>query len=203
MNRTLQFLTARRWSCGTSLRHPAAIAICFCLTFMLGGGEYHAAIAQETDSISAKEKERSMNVLFIGNSYTARHNLSEVVKQMAEAGNPGLTMNVSTVIYGGRTLADHWRLGTQNIVNLHSLTPDAQAMTIASLAETVAKDPSDSHAKSALTRHRKLLDELDSPRPAWDVIVLQSYRDDTEGAKSRYAQYAPKFAALAESQGRG
>ena len=61
-------------------------------------------------AFAAKAEKKSLNVLFIGNSYTARHNLSQVVKSMAEAGNPGLTFNISTVIYGGRTLADHWRL---------------------------------------------------------------------------------------------
>ena len=65
---------------------------------------------------SAEAQKKSLEVLFIGNSYTARHNLSQVVKAMSEAGNPGLTMNISTVIYGGRTLSDHWRLGTQNFV---------------------------------------------------------------------------------------
>jgi hypothetical protein len=63
------------------------------------------------------------------------------------------------------------------------------------------ENPDDTHAKRALARHRELLTELESPHPVWDVIVLQSYRDDLQGAQSRYAQYAPKFAALAKSQG--
>ena len=66
---------------------------------------------------------KTLKVLFIGNSFTGRHNLSEVVKQMAEAGNPGLRFEVTTVIYGGRRLVDHWRLGSQNVVKLATLTP--------------------------------------------------------------------------------
>ncbi len=153
-------------------------------------------VAQDTVS-SGGEKE-TLNVLFIGNSYTARHNLAEVVKAMAESGNPGLTLNVSSVIYGGRRLVDHWRLGTQNIVKLHSLTRSDQQATIASLEKTLREDPKDGYAKSALARHQTLLRDLESQRKTWDVIVLQSYRDDLEGEDSLYAKYAPKFAELAK-----
>ena len=76
---------------------------------------------------------KTLNVLFIGNSFTARHNLSTVVKAMAEAGNPGLTFNRTDVIYGGRTLKDHWRLGTQNIVKQSTLTEAEEKATIAAL----------------------------------------------------------------------
>lgn len=141
-----------------------------------------------------------LNVLFIGNSYTARHQLADVVKQMAEAANPEMAFDVTTVIYGGRTLADHWRLGTQNYVKLHSLTAEEEAATISSL-ESAAQDPTDRYAKSALAKHRSLLKDLDHQRKTWDVVVLQSYRDDLEGADSRYMQYAPKFAELAKGQG--
>ena len=71
-----------------------------------------------------KEASQSLNDLFIGNSFTGRHNLSQVVKQLAEAGQPGLKFEVTTVIYGGRTLKDHWRLGTQNFVKLATLTAE-------------------------------------------------------------------------------
>lgn len=151
----------------------------------------------------AKEpsQQKAMNVLFVGNSYTARHNLAQVVKAMAEAGNPGLTVNVSTVIYGGRRLVDHWRLGTQNFVRLHALTEADERATIASLEETLAKDPKDGHARSAFVRHRRLLAELESQRTRWDVVVLQFYRDDLQGEASLYAGYAPRFAELAKAQG--
>ncbi|WP_417383376.1 hypothetical protein [Gimesia sp.] len=141
-----------------------------------------------------------MNVLFIGNSYTARHNLAQVVKKMAEAGNPNLTFNPTTVIYGGRRLVDHWNLGSQNVVKLHELTAEEEKQTIASL-EKDAKDPKNRYAAAALKRHQQLLKELDEEHPKWDVVVLQSYRDDLNGADSLYAQYAPRFADLAKKQG--
>ena len=45
---------------------------------------------------AAEQKE--LNVLFIGNSFTACHNLAQVVKAMAEAGDPNLCFDVTTAI---------------------------------------------------------------------------------------------------------
>ena len=66
----------------------------------------------------------TLNVLFVGNSYTGRHNLIEVVKTIAESGNPGLSFHPTMVVYGGRTLSDQWALGTQN-----GSEPEVQAWT--------------------------------------------------------------------------
>ena len=148
-----------------------------------------------------KEASQSLNVLFIGNSFTGRHNLSQVVKQLAEAGQPGLKFEVTTVIYGGRTLKDHWRLGTQNFVKLATLTAaDEQAM-LQSLREAHAKDPKDKYLPAALTRHEQLAKSLAQPRRKWDIVVLQSYRDDQPDGSSPYVEYAPKFAELIRAQG--
>lgn len=158
-----------------------------------------AAFAQDspTGDTAAKEK---LRVLFIGNSYTARHNLAEVVETIAEQRNPKLDFQPTTVIYGGRRLVDHWRLGTANFVDLHSVTTPQVQSTIDQLAERLRQEPSDRHAKSAISRQRKLLGELKQPRHRWDVVVLQSYRDDLDGDDSLYHQYAPKFAELAKQQ---
>lgn len=151
-------------------------------------------------NLAAADERKTLNVLFIGNSYTARHNLAKVVMTMAESGNPDVSMNVSTVIYGGRRLVDHWRLGTQNFVRVEDLTQEEQEQTIAELEKTISDDPEDRYAKNALRNHQDLLENLEKRRTTWDVIVLQSYRDDLEGPESLYAQYAPKFAALAKAQ---
>ncbi len=175
------------------LNRLRVIASLLCLILMLNlDGSYLRA--------AESDKKETLDVLFIGNSYTARHKLAQVVKQMAEAGNPGLTLNPTTVIYGGRRLVDHWNLGSQNYVKLHELTRAEQEQTVASLKEA-AKDPKNRYAKGALARHRKLLKDFESQRTKWDVVVLQSYRDDLDGKDSLYARYAPKYAALAKAQG--
>ena len=148
----------------------------------------------------AAEK-KTLNVLFIGNSYTARHNLAKVVKAMAEAGNPELTFNITEVIYGGRRLVDHWRLGTQNYVRIADLTVAEEKATIVALKKAVADDPKDKYARGALRRHQGLLKNLDAQRKKWDIVVLQSYRDDVKGEKSLYVKYAPRFAELIKAQG--
>lgn len=145
-------------------------------------------------------KKSTVNVLFIGNSYTARHNLANVVKEMSEAGNPGLTFNTTSVIYGGRTLKDHWRLGTQHIVNQHAVTGNEIKATVEAL-EKSAKNPKERYAPAGLKRQSALLNTYESNREKWDLIVLQSYRDDLDGDDSLYMQYAPKYAELAKAQG--
>jgi len=149
----------------------------------------------------AADGQKTLKVLFIGNSFTGRHNLSELVKQMAEAGNPGLRFEVTTVIYGGRRLVDHWRLGTQNFVKLATLTPAEETSTIEALEAMPKDDPIYSYAKAALQRQRALMSSLNTPHEKWDIVVLQSYRDDLDGDKSLYMEYAPKFAELVKAQG--
>lgn len=142
----------------------------------------------------------TLKVLFIGNSYTARHNLADVVETLAEAGNPGLDLQTTSVIYGGRTLADHARLGTLNFIRLHELTRAEEEATLAKLKQ-LATDPKDRYAPTAVRRHQALLTDFAKQRTKWDVVVLQSYRDDLEGDESRYAKFAPNFADLAKAQG--
>ncbi len=152
------------------------------------------------DDSTEKTDKTTLQVLFIGNSYTARHNLANVVKAMAEEQDPGLSFMPTTVIYGGRTLADHWQLGTQNIVRVHELTQEEQNATVARLTK-LADDPTQKYAGAALKRHRALLSDLEESRTKWDVVVLQSYRDDLTEDNWLYSQYAPKFAAIAKQQG--
>lgn len=159
-------------------------------------------VASLTGRVPAFESEShtTLKVLFIGNSYTARHNLADVVEEMAEAGNPGLDLQTTGVIYGGRTLADHARLGTLNFVRLHELTRAEEEATLKKLKQ-MAVDPKDRYAPTAVRRHQALLTDFEELRTKWDVVVLQSYRDDLEGDESRYAKFAPKFAELAKAQG--
>lgn len=149
----------------------------------------------------AAEGKRELKVLFIGNSYTARHNLAQTVKKMAEAGQPGLTLEPTQVIYGGRRPVDHWNLFTQNIVTQYKVTPEEIKKAITELEAVEEKSPLKKYATSAIGNQKTLLKNLENRREKWDVVVLQSYRDDLEGADSLYMQYAPKFAELAKAQG--
>jgi hypothetical protein len=177
--------------CRTSLGMAAMLAV----TILLPEFSRAAGPARQA------AKPKTLNVLFIGNSFTAQHNLAQVVKTMAEAGDPSLRFDVTSVIYGGRRLVDHWRLGSPNFVRIWELTAAEELATIQSLEEMVAKDPSDKYAAAALARHRDLRRNLESHRKKWDIVVLQSYRDDLDGDKSLYVEYAPKYAELVKAQG--
>ena len=52
---------------------------------------------------------RSLNVLFIGNSFTARNNLPGLIARMAQA--RGLTMEHRLISAGGASLRMHWNKG--------------------------------------------------------------------------------------------
>lgn len=171
-------------------RKPGTLLFVAAMAWAIAGGGLLRAAESKT-----------LNVLFVGNSFTGRHRLAEVVKAMAEAGNPGLTFNVTTVIYGGSTLQDHWQLGTQSYVGIGSLTREEEMRMIRSIEDLAKNDPKNRRPEIALALHQKLLGFLDGPRPRWDIVVLQSYRDDLEGENLSYFEYAPRFAELARSQG--
>src|SRR5262249_43574561 len=121
----LEFRLSPTMSPTSSLRRPVQVVVVAWFALSIGLPGFAA-------------ESKMLNALFIGNSFTGRHNLSQLVKAMAEAGNPGLHFEVTTVIYGGRTLRDHWRLGTQNFVKLATITPAEVRATIQTLEETLA-----------------------------------------------------------------
>ena len=100
---------------------------------------------------------------------------------------------------GGWWITGGW--ARPNFVRIAELTTGEEQATVKSLQEMIAKDPKDKYAVAALARHRTLSKSLESSRKKWDMVVLQSYRDDLEGDKSLYAQYAPKYAELIKAQG--
>jgi hypothetical protein len=59
--------------------------------------------------MSTFAQSKSINVLFIGNSYTYYHDMPEMLKQLANgvSGNDKLTINYTTFTPGGCTLAKH------------------------------------------------------------------------------------------------
>jgi hypothetical protein len=112
---------------------------------------------------NAEAEKKTLNVLFIGNSFTARHNLSTVVKAMAEAGNSGLAFNHTKIIYGGSTLKDHWRLGTQNVVKQSTLTEAEEKATISALEKAAAEKPKDRYAECSRTSPRVAAEDRKQP----------------------------------------
>jgi hypothetical protein len=152
----------------------------------------------------------TIRALFFGNSYTFRNDLPEVVKQLAEAGDPELTFEYTKVVYGGRTLENHWeQFQSQNILRLPNLTQadleqvcqdlEAGAKKAETLPEPESKDTG--RYRSAVANHRDWMSQLGADAPGWDYVVLQSWRDTEGGVYSGYAIYATMFAELVRARG--
>ncbi|MHC4995900.1 MAG: hypothetical protein ACYTGQ_12700, partial [Planctomycetota bacterium] len=76
-------------------------------------------IMSSLGAVEAKEA----NILFMGNSFTYRHDLAKLVKQVFEEGQPGLTVNIEQIIYGGQDLFRHHDLYfSETAVRLNSIT---------------------------------------------------------------------------------
>lgn len=171
------------------------------LTLLIAVAVFCAPNRKSLSQDPAEQAVNTKNILFIGNSYTARHQLSALVKQMVEEGPSNVHWNVSTVIYGGRTLRDHWLLGTQNKVMQASISAPEIEQTIAQLKQL--EPPFDKRYVTNAIKTQKLLLESSQQTalPPWDIVVLQSYRDDLDGDASLYVKYAPRFAELIKKQG--
>ncbi|WP_392532633.1 DUF4886 domain-containing protein [Nostoc sp. C117] len=55
--------------------------------------------------------QKSMRVLFIGNSYTYYNDLPWLIKQLAESAQETRTLETEMVVVGGATLKNHWKRG--------------------------------------------------------------------------------------------
>jgi len=84
---------------------------------------------------------KPLHVLFLGNSFTARNKLPELVPAMALAGQPAVQMETTAITYGGRTMEHHWNLNSQTWVKLPSLTTTELEQSITDLKDKLAKDP--------------------------------------------------------------
>lgn len=172
----------------------------------------------------AAQDAKEINILFLGNSFTARHNLSGLVKEVIEEGQPNLKVNVEAVIYGGQDLFRHHDLyGSQLMVRLNDVMVqevEQQVTAMKALSEQNeapqfytdywkksgfgGKPWNDmpKKIKGAVKKQERLLEQIDKgQRVKWDYLVLQSWRDITGDIDTGYGEYAQKFAKIAKQQG--
>lgn len=167
-----------------------------------------------------KPEPKAIKILFIGNSFTQMHNIPDQVRDFLERGDPGLKVETTRVIYGGSQAERHWNnYGTANLLNLRDLKREdlekqKETMTKETTALKKVLDQAQSenkrldpkvkrhigHFGRAVQNHEKWMKLLDNP-PKFDYVVLQSYRDEIGGLKSRYAEYARKFAEVIHQRG--
>lgn len=170
-------------------------------------------------SASAQERDE-INILFIGNSFTARHDLSELVKKVFKEGKPELDVNVAQIIYGGQSLFQHTEYYfSQSFIDqitIDDATISERIKKMEALLEldeppqefihfwknireraTVPEFPKNL-IEIAINRHENL---LNNSRTKWDYVVLQSWMDEVEDVNYSYAKYTKYLANIAKEQG--
>ncbi|MDF1826438.1 MAG: hypothetical protein P1U68_17470 [Verrucomicrobiales bacterium] len=168
---------------------------------------------------------KDINILFLGNSYTNRHDIPDLVEAVLEEGDPETDVHVSRVIYGGQNMFKHSTYYfSQSFLEQSTITNEEIESRIAKmkgfLESKKAPDEEEwnthwaslgkskvsfadihSHIKKAILNHEALLS--DNPKTKWDYVVLQSWRDTTLEPDQGYAKYAAKLADIAREQGTG
>ena len=167
---------------------------------------------------------QEINILFMGNSFTFRHDLPKLVKQVFEEGQPDLTVNVEQIIYGGQDLFRHHDLYfSETAVRLNSITiPEIEEKTTVIESMLAAEEPPAfynayyeraglqlkpwSHLRkqlmSAVEIQKMLSQRIENDeRVKWDYLVLQSWLDVVADVDAGYGEYAQKWARLAEQEG--
>jgi hypothetical protein len=172
---------------------------------------------------AADETTRELKILFLGNSYTARHDIAGLVEQILEEGDPTTDVQVQRVIYGGQNMFKHSTFYfSQSFIEQSTLTNvrinDRIATMKSFLKSDTAPNPEewDQHWAAlgktnvpfadihrnitrAIKHHETLL--RNNPRTKWDYVVLQSWRDVSEQPNQGYERYATKLAEIVKAQG--
>ncbi len=167
---------------------------------------------------------QEINILFMGNSFTFRHDLPKLVEQVFEEGQPDLTVNVEQIVYGGQDLFRHHDLYfSETAVRLNSITiPEIEEKTAviesmlamekppafytAYLERAGLKPKPWSNNRKNLMNAVKIQNMLsqrikNDKRVKWDYLVLQSWLDIVPDVDAGYGEYAQKWAKLAEQEG--
>lgn len=169
------------------------------------------------------EATREIKILFLGNSFTARHDIPGLVEQILEEGNPTTDVQVQRVIYGGQNMFKHSTYYfSQSFIEQSALTKVQIKDRIATMKEFLKSDTApnpdewDQHWAAlgkrdvpfagihkqiirAINHHEALL--RNNPKTKWDYVVLQSWRDVSEQPNQGYERYATKLAKIVKAQG--
>ncbi len=181
------------------------------------------AIALLAVSSAVPSSAAELKILFLGNSFTARHNIAGLVEQILEEGDPTTDVQVQRVIYGGQNMFKHSTYYfSQSFIEQSTLTNaqinDRIAAMKGFLQSDTAPNPDQwnqhwssvgktnvpfagihGHITKAIKNHEALL--RNNLRTKWDYVVLQSWRDVSEQPNQGYERYATKLAEIVKAQG--
>lgn len=168
---------------------------------------------------------KDVDVLFLGNSYTNRHNQPDLVERVMEEGMPDTDFRMSRVIYGGQNMFKHSTYYfSQTFIEQATISDAEIRARIAKMEALLESDQAPDveqweahwaslvnkpgqvkftdihkHIRSAIKNHKALLEN--NPGQIWDYVVLQSWRDVSADPDQAYAKYATKLAEIAKANG--
>ncbi len=181
------------------------------------------AIALLAVALAVPSSAEELNILFLGNSFTARHDIAGLVEQILEEGDPSIDVQVHRVIYGGQNMFTHSTYYfSQSYIEQSTLTQETINHRIVAMREFLKSDTPPNpeewdqhwssigkpdvpfaaihgHITRAIKNHEALLQN--NPKTKWDYVVLQSWRDVSEQPHQGYERYATKLAEIVKSQG--
>ncbi|MDF1812361.1 MAG: hypothetical protein P1V20_09105 [Verrucomicrobiales bacterium] len=165
---------------------------------------------------------KDISILFLGNSFTNRHDIPDLVEKILEEGDPETDVHVSRVIYGGQNMFKHSTYYfSQSFIEQATISNEEISARIGKMQEYLqsetAPNPEEwkehwdavgkkakfadihNHIKRAVKNHENLL--ADNPKTKWDYVVLQSWQDIAEDPLQGYGKYAPVLADVAKKSG--
>ena len=184
---------------------------------------FRIAIAMVAVASAVPASAKELNILFLGNSFTARHDIAGLVEQVLEEGDPTADVKVQRVIYGGQNMFKHSTYYfSQSFIEQSTLTDETITQRIAVMREYLNSgtppNPEEwnqhwssigktnvpfsgihKHITRAIKNHEGLL--RNHAKTKWDYVVLQSWRDVSGEVNQAYERYATKLAKIAKTQG--
>ena len=183
---------------------------------------FRITIALLAIAFTAPGSATELKILFLGNSFTARHDVAGLVEKILEEGDPATDVQVQRVIYGGQNMFKHSTYYfSQSFIEQSTLSnkqineriatmkgflksdappnPEEWQQHQAALGKSYPFAKIHSHIARAIKNHEALL--RDNPKTKWDYVVLQSWRDVSDQPNQAYERYATKLAEIAKAQG--
>lgn len=177
-------------------------------------------IPTHAQNLSVKSAESTINILFIGNSFTMRHDLNRIVEGIVNEGKPDISIYTEIAGYGGQSLFQHTEYYfTQTFIEQSTITNTEIQQRITAMEELlelteapaeyvhfwteivgnqVREFPKDL-INIAINRHKALL--TNNNRTQWDYVVLQTWLDVYPDLNQGYGKYAKLLGEIARAQG--
>lgn len=170
-------------------------------------------------SLKAQEKE-NINILFIGNSFTFRHDLNLLLEDLVHEGKPDINIYTERVVAGGQSLFQHTEYYfSQTFIEESTITNEEIRRRIdimkgltqltelpeefihfwKDIRQQAVQEFPVKNIEAAIKRHEDLL--AGNPRTKWDYVVLQTWQDEYPDMNDGYAKYAKQLGEIARAQG--